>query len=460
MNKKLLLTAGIAVIVLLAAFFLLTQSKSETVKISTKVNRGPFEVLVYSSGQLEAQHSEDIVVPDNLRDRDIRIYEIKITDLVEEGTVVDSGDYVATLDQKAVEETLTNAREELEQAYNEFEDAKLDSNLTLSNVRDQIINAREEVEEKKIVLDESVYESPAVIRKAEMDLDKSKRKLEQEVQGYDLKQRQAVSKVERKKIELRRLESRVDKLNDVYHSLVITAPKAGMVIYGKDRTREKIKVGSTVSPWMPVIATLPDLSSMLSTTFVNEIDISKVKTGQKVILGIDALPEKELEGEVVSVANIGQPMPKSDAKVFEVKIRVFGDVSDLKPAMTTSNQIQTGFYTDTLFIPAEAVFSNDTMQYVYVENGGVVKQVVDLGDQNENYFLVRKGLNAGDVVLLTEPPHSEDIAIVGEEIYQEIKERKLREEEEAKKALEEEKKKPFKLQKKASGNSGNVIIIG
>ncbi|MCA1761328.1 MAG: hypothetical protein LC658_16280, partial [Bacteroidales bacterium] len=270
MNKKVLLTIGFAVLILLSAFFLLTQSKSETVKITTEVTRGPFEMVVYSSGQLEAQNSEDIVVPDNLRDRDIRIYEIKITDLVEEGTVVDSGEYVATLDQKAVEEALTTAREELEQAYNELEDAKLDSNLTLSNVRDQIINAGEEVEEKKIVLDESVYESPAVIRKAEMDLDKAKRKLDQEIQGYELKKRQAVSRVERKKIELRQLESRVNKLNDVYHSLVISAPKAGMVIYGKDRTREKIKVGSTVSPWMPVIATLPDLSSMLSTTFVNE----------------------------------------------------------------------------------------------------------------------------------------------------------------------------------------------
>ena len=39
----------------------------------------------------------------------MRIYEIKITDLVEEGTVVDSGDYVATLDHQAVQEQLKTA---------------------------------------------------------------------------------------------------------------------------------------------------------------------------------------------------------------------------------------------------------------------------------------------------------------------------------------------------------------
>ena len=460
MNKQYLLVAAIAVIVLLSAFFVLTRAEDETIKISTTVTRGPFEILVYSSGQLEAQNSENIEVPQSLRDRDIRIYEIKITDLVEEGTVVDSGDYVATLDQKAVEEVLTAAKEELEQILNEYEDAKMDSNLNLSNFRDQITNAKEDVEEKKIILDESVFESPSIIRKAEMDLDKAKRLLEQEIKGYELKKRQAVSKVERKKIELRQLESRVNKLNGVYHSLVISAPKAGMVIYGKDRTREKIKVGTSVSSWMPIIATLPDLSSMLSITYVNEIDISKVKTGQKVSLGIDALPDRVLEGEVVSVANIGEPMPKSDAKVFEVKIRVFGEVDDLKPAMTTSNIIQTATFGDTLFLPSEAVFRNDSMQFVYLEKNGIVKQIVDLGDQNENFFLVREGLKEGSSVLLTEPENAENLKIEGLEIYHKILERKLREEEEAKKAVEEDKNKPFELKAKPGGNSGGMIIIG
>lgn len=460
MSKRIFITTGVAALILLGGFFLLTQSKSEAEKITVQVIRGPFEMQVYSSGQLEAQNSENIVVPESLRDPDIRIYEIKITDLVEEGTVVAMGDYVATLDQKTVEEVLTNAREELEQSYNEFEDAKMDSNLTLSNVRDQIINARENVEEMRIILEESKFESPAVIRKAEMDLDKAKRKLEQEIQGYVLKERQAASRVERRIIDLRRQENRVNKLNEVYNSLVITAPKSGMVIYGKDRTREKIKVGSTVSSWMPIIATLPDLTSMLSTTYVNEIDISSIKVGQKVILGIDAMPEKELEGEVVSVANIGQPMPRSDAKVFEVKIRIYGDVSDLKPAMTTSNQIETGFYPDTLFIPSEAVFTNDSLQFVYLEKSGITKQIVDLGDQNENYVLIRKGLSEGDVVLLNEPNFAEELAFEGMDIYLEIKERRQREEEEAKKALEEERKKPFDMQKKSKESQNEFIIIG
>lgn len=459
MKPKTWLIAIVALVILLLAFFVFPSSKSESSEITVSVQKGPFDVLVYSSGQLEAQNSEDITVPQNLRDRDVRIYEIKITDLIEEGSVVDSGDYVATLDQKTVEEVLNTSETELENALNEYEDAKMDSNLTLSNYRDQIINASEAVEEAQIILDESKYESPAVIRKAEMDLDKARRKLKQEESGYVLKERQAVAKVKRKKIDVDQRQSRVGKLEKVYHSLVITAPKQGMVIYGKDRMREKIKVGSTVSPWMPVIATLPDMSSMLSLTFVNEIDISKVKKGQKVKLGIDAIPEKKLEGEVVSVANIGQPMPKGDAKVFEVKIRIFGDVSDLKPAMTTSNIIETASYQDTLFIPAEAIFENDSLQYVYLRDNKTVKQVVDLGDQNENLILVRKGLKEGDEILLTVPENADELPLEGLDIWKEIKERKALEEAEALKKAEEDKKKPFKPGKKSSGGGGGGIVI-
>lgn len=417
---------------------MLTGSSGEKANITIPVTRGPFEVLIYSTGQLEAKSSENIVVPDILRDREVRIYEIKITDLVEEGTVVDSGEYVASLDHKVVEEVLVTAQESLEEALNSFEDAKMDSNLNLSNYRDQIINAREEVEEMQIVLDESKYESPAVIRKAEMDLDKAKRKLNQEIKGYALRERQAISRVERSAINLRTHENRVKLLHEVLSSLRIHAPKQGMVIYGRDRTREKIKIGSSVSAWSPIIATLPDLSSMLSITWVNEIDISKVKTGQKVKIGIDALPDKILDGEVVSVANIGQPMPKSDAKVFEVRVSILGDVGELKPAMTTSNIVHTASYSDTLYIPAETIFENDSLQFVFLEkNGSVIKQIVDLGDENENHVLIRKGLTENDNILLTAPDNQEDIAFEGMEIYQEIKERKLQEEQEAKKAENE-----------------------
>ncbi len=423
MKKKILIFV-VAVAVIVSAFFLLSGSRESISYITVETRKGSFEVLVYTTGQLEAENSENILVPEELGGRNVRIYEIKITDLIEEGSQVEKGDYVASLDHKAVEEVLVNARLGLEQSLNEFEDAKMDSNLNLSNARDQIVNAREQVEQMQIIFEESKFESPAVIRKAEMDLEKAKRTLDQEIKGYALKQQQASTRVNRSQVNLSQSEARVSELETAYRALNIYAPKSGMLIYAKDRFGQKIRIGATVSRWMPIIATLPDLSQMISVTYVNEIDISKVKPGQKVTLGIDAFPEKQLEGEVITVANIGQPMPRSDAKVFEVKIRINGYDPELRPAMTTSNVIQTGSYTNEIFIPSDAIFQNDSIRFVFLKkNNTIVRQIIDIGDENENFTIVKKGVDDGDHILISRPEHAEDLPIAGFEILEEIRKR-------------------------------------
>lgn len=417
-KKRVLIISFVSVILLIILYFSLIR-KTGVEEITCKVVKGAIEVKVHTSGQLESEKSENIVLPSVLSTQNVRVYEIKITDLIEEGTVVDSGQYIATLDHKVIEEVLTQARLELEASQVVIEDAKLDSSLSLSNYRDLITNSRADVEERKIVLAESVFESPSVIKKAQMDLAKSERKLEQDIKGLGMRQRQLNSQMERRNIDFRLKQKRVDDLLKLYDALTIKAPKPGMVIYARDRFGIKIQVGSVLTPWSPIIATLPDMTKMISETYVNEIDIAKIKTGQKVTISIDAFPDKELKGEVISVANIGQPMPKSDSKVFLVNIRVFGSDSDLKPAMTTGNLIQTGVYNDRLYVPSEAVFETDSTQFVYLLKKEVVKQIVDVGEENEDYIIINKGVAENDVVLLSEPEKTEDIETVGWDIYEE-----------------------------------------
>ena len=149
-----------------------------------------------------------------------------------------------------------------------------------------------------------------------------------------------------------------------------------------------------------------------------------MKIGQNVKVGIDAFPEKQLSGQVIAVANIGQAMPNSDAKVFEVKIKIFEKDKELKPAMTTSNAIEAGTFADTLMVATDAVFQNDSMKFVYVGKERPVKQIVWLGDENENNVLIKKGLKEGEVVWLTEPSNAAELKLVGNEIYLEIKKEK------------------------------------
>ena len=420
MNRKKILLIAIPAVILLVFFIVFRKNGTDYSQIITTVKRGTFNALIFSSGQLESEKSESINIPEKLNDRNLRIWELAITHMVEEGTVVDSGDYVATLDHKAVEEQIKLAQDDMDKMLTEYEDSKIDSNLNLSNQRDIIVNARLDLTEKKIVVDESVYESPSIRKKAGMDLDKAQRKLGQEQKAYGLKKQQEENKVQRKYINYRQVSERLGELQKLFESLEIRAPKAGIVTYFKYPWGEIIKTGSKVGPYNSIIASIPEMSNLISRTYINEIDISKVKIGQNVKIGIDAFPEKQLAGEVISVANIGQAMPNSDAKVFEIKIKIFGQDKELKPAMTTSNAIDAGLFKDTVMVATDAIFENDSLKFVYLGKDNPVKQIVWVGDENENFVLVKKGLKENDEVWLSEPADAAELKFKGQEIYAEI----------------------------------------
>ncbi|MEI7907542.1 MAG: efflux RND transporter periplasmic adaptor subunit, partial [Bacteroidota bacterium] len=195
----------------------------------------------------------------------------------------------------------------------------------------------------------------------------------------------------------------------VLTQFTILAPADGMVVYAREWNGKKKIVGAMVSPWEPTVATLPDLTMMESITYVNEVDIQKIAVGQEVTLRLDADPNKKLSGSVTQVANIGEQRPNSDSKVFEVRILINDRDTTLRPAMTTSNEIRVARILHALSIPLEAVHTQDTVTYVYLKNGGIIKQEVKLGLQNDNAAIVLQGLTEKDEVYLSPPPDAATI---------------------------------------------------
>ena len=266
--------------------------KKDVANLYVEAKRGMFEIVVSTTGELQAERSMDITGPDFTQSRQIRAANINITDLVPEGTQVKEGDYIATLDRTNFDNTLKDELERLTTQESNLEVKMLDTAVTLSDLRDNIKNLRFAVEEAEITLQQSKFEPPTTIRQAEIALDRAKRSLEQAIKGYSLKVEQARSDMRTIQFNLSEQRQRVSDLQRLLEKFIIYAPADGMVIYKRDRTNAKRKVGSSISPWDNVVATLPDMSSMISKTYVNEIDVSKVKTGQKVEIIVDAFPRE------------------------------------------------------------------------------------------------------------------------------------------------------------------------
>jgi hypothetical protein len=443
MNKRALIIAGIIVVVAIVILIVISKvtSRKDTANLYAESQKGQFDIVVTTTGELQAKKSTDIIGPEFTQSRNIRAMDIKITDMVPEGTEVKAGDYVATLDRTSFDNSLKDELEKLTTYETNLEMKVLDTAVTLSNLLDNIKNLRFSVEEAAITLQQSKYEPPTTIRQAEISLDKANRSLDQAIRGYSLRVEQAKSDMHTAKTNLSEQRVRVGDLQVVLSKFLIIAPSSGMIIYKRDRMGSKRKVGSSISPWDNVVATLPDMSSMLSKTYVNEIDVSKVKAGQHVEIMVDAFPEKSYTGTVTSVANIGEQLPNADAKVFEVQIEVDGTDPILRPSMTTGNKIITKTISDVVFIPLESVQAGpDSIPFVYMKNG--TRQVVVLGESNENNVVIEKGLPAGSQIYLSTPAKPENFKLVGEELISVIKEReKIKKEEELRLRQEAEKAK-------------------
>ena len=394
---------------MLVGYFALRGSKAGNVSdVIVDLKRGPFKVEIETTGELEAKNSVKILGPTQLRD--FRIWQVVIQNIVDEGTVVKKGDWVANLDRSEFQNRFNEKQIELEKENAEFVQTQLDTTLQLREARDQLINLKYAVEEKRIILEQSKFEPPATIKQGEINLERAIREYEQAGENYKIKQRQNAEKMKEQSAELRKVQNEFSAMTQVLQAFTIVAPEPGMVIYTKGWDGKPIKGGSQINMWDPTVATLPDLTKMMSKTYVNEVDVRKVAVGQKVEIGLDAYPEKKLKGIVSRVANVGEQRPNSDAKVFEVAVEIAGTDPSLRPSMTTSNKIIAKTIDSALFIPLECLHSQaDTITYVFKKNGiGVEKQEVIIGDTNANDAVVLGGLSDADRVYMSVPPRMEN----------------------------------------------------
>ena len=408
-KKYIYLAAALLLLLIVAYFFFARDTKGQ--QITAKVKKGDFPIEVTTTGELIAKSSDKIFGPQPLG-QVFRIWNIKIQDIIPDGTVVDSGQYVAQLDPSEITNKIKDEESNQEKLETSMTKTRLDTSLDLRTLRDELINLKYALEEKKITLDQSKYEPPATIRQVEMELERSQRTLDQTEKNYKLRYQKAVANMQEVTTSFNQGQRKLEQMKDVLKDLTVHAPKAGMVIYKRNWDGNKMGINAMMNTYENVVAELPDLSEMISKTYINEIDISKVKVGQQVQIGIDAFPEKKFTGKVTEVANIGEQLQNSNAKVYEVKILVKEFDSILRPAMTTKNKILTNTIEKVLFIPIEAIFSNDSVVFVYKKNGGsVVKQQVVAGQSNENEIIILAGLEATDEVLLVPPEKAEKLAL-------------------------------------------------
>lgn len=188
-------------------------------------------------------------------------------------------------------------------------------------------------------------------------------------------------------------------LNYIQLSPTITAPTDGVVS------------GLTLVPGLPTgnatgssstvgIITLkqPSLQASVNLT---EIDVTKVKIGQKVTLTLDAFPDETFTAAVSAINTSG--VVSSGVTTYPATVTFDTPVSGIYPNMALNAKIITSVKDNVILVPSAAVQTTGGGSLARVMKAGKVVAVrVQVGETDDSRTEITSGINEGDEVVTGE----------------------------------------------------------
>ncbi len=153
---------------------------------------------------------------------------------------------------------------------------------------------------------------------------------------------------------------------------------------------------SSSSKVTPII--VGDLSTVKASISVNEVDISKVALGQKVMMTFSALDGLALSGTVEKMDSLGTVA--SGIVTYTVTIGFDAPDERVKPGMSVSASIIYDVKSDTIIVPNSAVKRDASGSYVQILFDNVPeRKAVEVGLSNSTSTEILKGLDVGEKVV-------------------------------------------------------------
>ncbi len=184
----------------------------------------------------------------------------------------------------------------------------------------------------------------------------------------------------------------------------ITAPASGVItnlaiapglgITGGDSTSSNSNTTATET-----VGTITVNNGQVQATVnLSEIDVTKVKVGQKATLTLDAFPNETFTGKVAAIDTNG--VQSSGVTNYPVTITLDNTESNIYPNMSVTAKIITAIKDNVLLIPTAAIQTQAGQSTVRVLKNGQVQTVsVTTGDSNDTETEITSGLQDGDTVV-------------------------------------------------------------
>jgi HlyD family secretion protein len=210
-----------------------------------------------------------------------------------------------------------------------------------------------------------------------------------------------------------RLQRQLDRLKALQKQVeycTVRAPHDGVLFYYKDpnsrgRNLVVIEEGMSVRQRQELFY-LPDLTELEVQMALNESVVNRVSIGMKTKIRFEALPELELEGEVVSISQFPAAPGRDgeDYRYFLSRVKLDKTAPGLTPGMTTRVDILLSGRRNVLAVPLEAIRSIAGKKICYVVHEDTLeRRLVELGQDTISLVEIKAGVEEGELVVLNPP---------------------------------------------------------
>ena len=367
----------------------------------TKVLKGTFYLEIYEEGEIEATKSINITSP-NIS---WRYGNLKITQIVKDGTEVNAGDTLIVFDPSEVRKGIVDAESRLEMSMAELQKLEAQQQSDIDELKADMEITRLSHEISKIRFESAAYESDIKKKEIKLNLDKAGIALDRAQEQIDNRSKIQIEEIKQKNLSINQDKSRLKEAHETLEMLHLISPSSGIAIINRNwSTGNKFQVGDQSWSGFPLIQ-LPDLSALRANVKINEVDIAKISKGLQVAIKPDAFSDSVFQGEVATVANLAiNKDNKSKVKVFPVEVNIKGTDEKLLPGLTVSCRIILGKIENALYLPIEAIKTEGSRSFVYKKTAKGYETVdIVTGKSNKNYVIVIKGLEENDRVALSDP---------------------------------------------------------
>ena len=422
-GSLLLVGVGVAVSSLLP-------SSPEGPQLTYRVVFDDLDVTVTESGTLES--SENTEIRCKVRGQNT------ITSVVESGSIVKEGDELLRLDTLQIEEQIherskyahwckagevqlkahMNRSKLAIKAYleGEFVEQLTELEKSLSLAKSSVLTTQNQLDHNRMLAQRG-YLSNLKVEQAEFDLSQAKMDLVIKETNIDvLKKFTKAEQLERLqgawksataeyKAAAERTfadEHRRDVAIEEFKHCVVKAPRSGMVIHPKAarwKNAPEVQEGATVYK-NQVLLLMPNLDKMQIKIGVHESILKRITPG---LTARVTLPDRTLEGKVVSVSKVARPAGWWSGNVVKYDTVIqLPQSEDLKPGMSADVEVLIAARKRVLTVPVAAIVeteNNETLCWIHTPQG-IKKQSLQTGENNDKFVEVLSGVEAGQEVVL------------------------------------------------------------